>query len=227
MENLTNNFVSEVFLVTVFVAVILPSMAYAASAQSHYASNSQVNKSVVTELTGLVVANGGNSTTVRSIVKGNRLDGLNLNSRVRKLYKVYDEPNVLATLLIVYNINSKYTLNQAFTQLYEDTDTLSWPTNATVVTQLTELVIANNGSSTTVESIVNGTRLDGLTLNSTVGQLYTVNDTPPALASLMSEYNINSNYTLRQGFLELYYDTYQQTQCTAYGAHLNCTFEGA
>jgi hypothetical protein len=73
-----------------------------------------------------------------------------------------------------------------------------------VVTALTNLITGNGGSNTTIASIVYGPRPDGITLASTVAQLFAVYDAPPVLDRLLRENGVPMSYTLYQAFVALY-----------------------
>jgi hypothetical protein len=75
---------------------------------------------------------------------------------------------------------------------------------AAMITELTNLLVSQGGSATTIQSFVSGTRSDGLTLNSTVAQLFSVPDSPPVLASLLRQYSIPATDTIQAAFVGLY-----------------------
>jgi hypothetical protein len=162
----------------------------------------------------LVVASGGSSSTVQSFVTGDRPDGLKLSSAVAQLYSVTDSPPVLAGLLRKYSTPANGTIQQALIDLYNATVKLQPPPASSVdgvtpvmVAELTNLVVANGGSSSTVQSFVIGDRPDGLKLSSTVAQLYSVADSPPVLAGLLRKYSTPANDTIQQALIDLYTHT--------------------
>ena len=74
----------------------------------------------------------------------------------------------------------------------------------TVENELSNLVVANGGSATTIPSIVNNTRSDGINLNSTVAQLESASDAPLVLDLLEVNNFVPQNFTLYQAFTQLY-----------------------
>ena len=78
-----------------------------------------LSPTVESELSNLVVANGGSATTIPSIVNNTRSDGINLNSTVAQLGSVSDVPIVLDLLDVNNFVPQNFTLYQAFTQLYD------------------------------------------------------------------------------------------------------------
>jgi hypothetical protein len=172
-------------------------------------AQSTLTQTMETELTSLIEANGGSSTTIPSFVNGTRQDGLTVNSTVEQLYTIYDSPPVLVSLLQAQNTPTTDTIQQALIALYNATSGSSTTTvsalSQTMITELTSLIEANGGSSTTISSIVNGPpRSDGITTNSTVEQLYTVYDSPPVLVSLLQKYNTPTTDTVGQALIALY-----------------------
>lgn len=78
-----------------------------------------------------------------------------------------------------------------------------------IITELTNLVVAQGGSSTTISSFVNGTRTDGLNLGSTVADLELISDPSTVLVNLLNQYSIPLSDTLEQAFIALYNATQQ------------------
>ena len=161
-----------------------------------------VNSTVVTAVSGLVVSEGGSSSTVPGFVDGSRSDGLNLYSSVGSVEIASDSPESLVSVFQTYNISSSDSVQQALLNIYNRHAYLQL--TQTMISNLTSLVVANGGSQSTVASIVAGNRSDGINLHSTVSSLEYASDTPPTLTSLLQGYNISTGESVQQGFIDLY-----------------------
>jgi hypothetical protein len=197
-EKVSDSFVTKLKR-TAAVVGLASALYFAPNARAQ--NNPTLDSTVETELSNLVVANGGSSTTISSYVNGTRSDGVNLSSTIQQLESASDYPPVLVNLLQKYNIPTPYTVQAGFVSLYNDT--AGSPLTTTMVTELTNLVSLNGGAITTVQSYVNGTRSDGVTLNSTVAQLEGASDAPAVLVNLLNRYSISSSTTVQQAFIDL------------------------
>ena len=187
-------------------------------------AQSQLTTAMQAEISNLIVANGGSSTIIPTIVAGTRADGITLSSTVGQLEQVYDSPPVLVQLLKKINVPVGDTVQQGLILLYNATNgsgsggsgsggtqpsqSAQLVIDQVVVNTVNNMVVNNGGSGTTVSTIVSGLRADGITLLSTVGQLLAVYDEPQALAQLLK--GMPSYYTLYHAFYELYNLNFQQ-----------------
>ena len=101
-----------------------------------------------------------------------------------------------------------YVSNKAFIAVYDQNlsgiDLSSTMLSSKRVNELIELDVLSGGNATTIPSIINDYRADGLNLRSTVGQLETATDAPKTLSNLLVKYLFPSNMDLQQALVDLY-----------------------